>query len=114
MEIRLNRKIKTHSQSFKNDIKNKMNLLGLLEQTQGKELLQYIYDYSIIEITKMDLQKRKRVRIVYLSAKDAVLLELITNSVPGEKKQGKNFAVHILKARLMAKLPPENKLSILL
>ena len=39
-----------------------MNILGLLEQTQGKELLQYIYDYSIIEITKMDLQKRKRVK----------------------------------------------------
>ena len=59
MEKRLNRKINTHSQSFKNDIKNKMNILGLLEQTQGKELLQYIYDYSIIEITKMDLQNIK-------------------------------------------------------
>ena len=57
MEKRLNRKINTHSQCFKNDIKSKMQNLNLLDNPQTKELLQFIYDYPILEFTKIDLQK---------------------------------------------------------
>jgi len=62
MEKRLNRKINAHTQSFKNDIKDKMQNLNLLDNTQARELLQFIFDYPVTEITKIDLQKRKRVK----------------------------------------------------
>ena len=57
MEKRLNRKINAHTQSFKNDIKDKMQNLNLLDNTQARELLQFIFDYPVTEITKIDLQK---------------------------------------------------------
>jgi len=91
MEKRLNRKINTHSQSFKNDIKNKMKFLGLLDQTQGKELLQYIYDYSIIEITKMDLQKRKRVKNSVPFCERCCALRANNEQCTRRKKAGEKF-----------------------
>jgi hypothetical protein len=67
MEKRLNRKTDCFMREFKDNIKGKMIALDLLnEQTATEqiatELLQYIYDYPELKITKLDLQKRKRVK----------------------------------------------------
>ena len=62
MEKRLNRKTDTFMHEFKNNIKQKMITLELLNDQATPELLQYIYDYPELKITKLDLQKRKRVK----------------------------------------------------
>ncbi len=62
MEKRLNRKIDTAFQDFKQKIKNKMEESGTINSSEGKELLQFVYDYPAFSITKIDLQKRKRVK----------------------------------------------------
>ena len=48
---------------FKHKIKSKMAESDILSTTEGTELLQFIYDFPVFAITKLDLQKRKRVKI---------------------------------------------------
>ena len=91
MEKRLNRKINTHTQSFKNDIKTKMQTLGLLNDHQCKELLQYIFDYSVIEITKIDLQKRKRVKNSVPYNERCCALRANNEQCTRRKKSGEKF-----------------------
>lgn len=62
MEKRLNRKTDAFQREFKDAIKKKMIELDLLKMPSSTDLLQFIYDYPILEITKLDLQKRKRVK----------------------------------------------------
>uniref|UniRef100_A0A6C0C4D6 Uncharacterized protein n=1 Tax=viral metagenome TaxID=1070528 RepID=A0A6C0C4D6_9ZZZZ len=62
MEKRLNRKIDVAFQDFKLSIKNKMTELNIVNAPEGRELLQYIYDFPVFSIVKLDLQKRKRVK----------------------------------------------------
>jgi len=62
MEKRLNRKIDNGFQDFKHQIKNKMAEMEMLQDSKGTELLQFIYDFNVFNITKLDLQKRKRVK----------------------------------------------------
>ena len=62
MEKRLNRKIDFAFQDFKHQIKNKMAESDILNTPEGTSLLQFIYDFPVFSITKLDLQKRKRVK----------------------------------------------------
>jgi len=121
MEKRLNRKIDLAFQDFKHQIKNKMAESDILSTAEGTGLLQFIYDFPVFAITKLDLQKRKRVknsvpfneRSACLLMNDAVPLEPIRNGAHEEKKTEKNFVEHILKASLMERLKQENKSKIL-
>ena len=80
MEKRLNRKINTHSLAFKNEIKTKMQSLDLLDNQQVRELLQFVYDYPVLEITKIDLQKRKRVMKALTTDTDMLMLTTATDN----------------------------------
>ncbi len=65
MERRLNSKIQEYSKKFKEDVKD--TIIAKINQNPNikrpfEELLQYIYDYEGIEMTKEDLNKRKRVK----------------------------------------------------
>ena len=62
MEKRINTKLLDFCHTFKNDIKIYMQELEMMESNKSQKLLQYIYDYSNITITKLDMQKRKRVK----------------------------------------------------
>ena len=57
MERRLNKTIETYITTFKDDIRDKSKELGI-----DNQLLQYIYDYERLVLTKDDFQKRKRVK----------------------------------------------------
>jgi predicted ATP-binding protein involved in virulence len=59
MEKKINKKIAEYISTFKNDIKEKAELINTEENLQ---LLQYIYDYERLTITKDDISKRKRVK----------------------------------------------------
>ena len=113
MEKRLNRKIDSAFQDFKHQIKDKMSESDILGTSAGTGLLQFIYDFPAFAITKTDLQKRKRVKNCVPLMNDVVLLELVRNNAREEKKMEKNFAEHILKVFLMARLKSGNKSKIL-
>lgn len=62
MEKRLNDKLKNYISSFKDGIRDKANELGLLDNEQVNNLVQYVYDYDRLTFAKEDFQKRKRVK----------------------------------------------------
>jgi len=63
MERRISKKVETYVTSFKDDIRDKATSLGLKNENMNM-LLQYIYDYERISLSKDDFMKRKRVKNV--------------------------------------------------
>ncbi len=62
MEKRLNKKIDAYICTFKDNIRSKIDDIGVNEEMN--KLLQYIYDYEKLIISKDDFAKRKRVKNV--------------------------------------------------
>jgi len=68
MERRINKKIENYISDFKESIKIKTTELGLIDDQNVNKLLQFIYDYDRVNLTKEDFMKRKRVKnVVHLS-----------------------------------------------
>jgi len=63
MERRLNKKLETYISKFKNDIRDKTAGLGIVPE-QANQLLQFVYDYERVSVSKEDFAKRKRVKNV--------------------------------------------------
>ena len=62
MEKRVNKKLETYIISFKDNIKNKINELNFEDKTKTAKLIEYIYEYEKISLTKDDFVKRKRLK----------------------------------------------------
>ena len=68
MERRINKKIETYISEFKDRVKDKASELGLAKDENLSQIVQYIYDYDRLCLTKEDFMKRKRVKnVVHLS-----------------------------------------------
>ncbi len=68
MERRINKKIEDYIFEFKDNVKQKASELGLTTDNELSQLVQYIYDYERMTLTKDDFIKRKRVKnVVHLS-----------------------------------------------
>lgn len=68
MEKRINRRIESYISEFKDKVKDKAGELGLTVDPNLSQLVQYIYDYERLSLTKEDFMKRKRVKnVVHLS-----------------------------------------------
>ena len=61
MEHRLNKKVDTYMMEFKDSIRDKASSLGLVGD-EIKLLLEHVYDYDRVNLTKDDFSKRKRVK----------------------------------------------------
>ena len=67
MERRINKKIDNYISDFKEKVKEKASEMGLSTDPKLSQLVQYIYDYDRLTLTKDDFMKRKRVKnIVHL------------------------------------------------
>lgn len=67
MERRINKKIENYLSDFKENVKSKALELGSKEPSLH-QLVQFIYDYDRLNLTKEDFMKRKRVKnVVHLS-----------------------------------------------
>ena len=62
MEKKINKRVDTFFNKFKNDIKEWTNSNTTNNNEEMSALLQFIYDYERIHLTKEDFQKRKRVK----------------------------------------------------
>ena len=91
MEKRLNRKVHAHMQAFKDDIKKQMDQLMMIDTDACQELLQFIYDYSILEFSKIDLQKRKRVKNTVPFNERCCALRANNEQCTRRKKEGERF-----------------------
>jgi hypothetical protein len=68
MDKRINKKIEAWISEFKDDIKDKATGLGITNDNNLGQLVQYIYDYERLALTKEDFMKRKRVKnVVHLA-----------------------------------------------
>jgi hypothetical protein len=68
MEKRINKRIESYTSEFKDRVKEKATDLGLSNDDKLTNLVQYIYDYERLCLTKEDFMKRKRVKnVVHLS-----------------------------------------------
>jgi hypothetical protein len=68
LEKRINKKIESYMCGLKEKVKEKASELGLSVDKEVSNIVQYIYDYENIMLTKEDFQKRKRVKnVVHLS-----------------------------------------------
>ena len=62
MDKQLNKKVENYITEFKDNIKNKITELDIIEKLKVNDLLEYVYDYQRLTITKEDLVKRKRIK----------------------------------------------------
>tara|TARA_A100001015_G_scaffold242948_1_gene277735 strand:- start:163 stop:669 length:507 start_codon:yes stop_codon:yes gene_type:complete len=62
MEKRIDCKISTYMNNFKNDIKSKLEDFDEIENSRKSELLKFIFDYTNLTLEKEDFTKRKRVK----------------------------------------------------
>ena len=62
MERRLNKKLEVYITSFKDNIREKAGQIGISNNDEMNQLIQYIYDYDRLSFNKEDFQKRKRVK----------------------------------------------------
>lgn len=68
MERRINKKLETYISEFKDNIKIKADQLGMTDDPQFRQLLQFVYDYHRLSLTKEDFMKRKRIKnVVHLA-----------------------------------------------
>ena len=66
MEKRINNKTRAYLHTFKDELKNNIVQLDVYKQNPliFADILQLLYDYQPLEFTKVDFQKRKRVKNV--------------------------------------------------
>ena len=62
MEKRINKLIETYIIDFKDNIRKKMDELYFDEKSKVNDLLEHIYDYQRLTLTKDDFIKRKRIQ----------------------------------------------------
>lgn len=62
MERRINKIVDDYTTEFKDDIRAKAETLGLANDLQLSQLVQFIYDYDRLVLVKEDFAKRKRVK----------------------------------------------------
>lgn len=91
MEKRINAKIDKYVLSFKDDIRHKAEELGLTANAQVSQLLQFMYDYERLHITKEDLIKRKRCKNGVCQSERCVAKRSSGEQCTRRKKKGHNF-----------------------
>jgi hypothetical protein len=62
MEKRINKKLETYITDFKDSIRNKINELNLDDKVAQNDLLEFVYDYQRLVLSKDDMIKRKRIK----------------------------------------------------
>ena len=90
MEKRINNKTRTYLQLFKNNIKDIVTELNIPDN-KTNTLLQFIYDYQPLEFTKMDFQKRKRVKNVVPFYERCCALRANNEQCTRRKKDNEKF-----------------------
>lgn len=91
MEKKINKRISDYLSEFKDNIREKTINLGLTKNENINPLIQYIYDYERLVLTKDDFAKRKRVKNI-VDLYDRCCAKRATNEqCTRRKKEGNDF-----------------------
>lgn len=101
MEKRVNKRLETYLTSFKDDIKNKITELNFTDKTKTNELLEFVYDYERLVISKDDMTKRKRVKNAIPNMNRCTAKRANGEQCTRRKRRVVNFAELIRKELLM-------------
>jgi hypothetical protein len=91
MENRIKKKVDAYVQSFKTDLKDKMQDLNLLETPEGNDLLRYIYEYTRVNFTNEDFSKRKRLKNTVPISERCIAKKALGQQCTRKKKDGCNL-----------------------
>lgn len=91
MEKRINKKISDYISTFKSDIKDETARLGLSGMEDTTKLLQYIYDYDRLSLSKEDFIKRKRVKNVVPMFERCIAKRACEEQCTRKKKDGYEY-----------------------
>ena len=91
MESRIRKKVESHTTKFKNDIKNKMNELNMLNSDKERTLLQYIFEYDRLELINDDFSKRKRLKNIVPIQDRCLANKACNEQCTRKRKEGFDF-----------------------
>jgi hypothetical protein len=91
MESRINKKIGNYMTKFKDDIRDKAFELGITNNDNITQLLQYMYDYDRLCVGKEDFMKRKRCKIGININERCIAKRSCGEQCTRRKKKGYNF-----------------------
>jgi hypothetical protein len=113
MEKRLNKKTELYISTFKEDIKDKVTIMGLDKNENVSQLLQYIFDYDRLSFNKDDFKKRKRVKNIIPIFDRCCAKRANCEQCTRKKKEGSEFCgTHIKGApHGVLNLQDENKVT---
>lgn len=91
MEKRIEKKINEYMQRFKDDIKEKMADLSMVNTPNELKLLQYIFDKENLCLSKEDFLKKKRINNVVHNFERCIAKRANGEKCTRRKKEGENF-----------------------
>ena len=110
MEKRLSNKCNNYIKDFKYDVKKFIDENNInLEKNDYQNLIQYIFDYDTICITKEDFTKRKRVKNVVPFHERCCALRANGQQCTRRKKQSEQFCGTHIKGIPHGKISNDNK-----
>lgn len=94
MEKRINKKVSEYISTYKNHIKDsllELNQEKLIEQDRIGNLIQVLYDYPSLCLTKDDFQKRKRIKNIVPLHERCCALKAANEQCTRRKKDGSDY-----------------------
>jgi hypothetical protein len=91
MERRLNKKIEQYLGEFKDSIRARAGELQITNNESGNKLLQFVYDYERLVLTKDDFVKRKRVKNVVSHFDRCCAKRATDEQCTRRKKEGEEY-----------------------
>ena len=101
MDRKLNRRIADYVGDFKKQIKEKALELRFTDTEKLQELMEFVFQYNRLVLSKEDVSKRKRVKNSIPSNNRVTQNEPMVNNVHENKRKASCIVVLILKAFLM-------------
>ena len=94
MEKRINKKVSEYISTYKNHIKDSLLELNhdkLIEQDRVANVIQVLYDYPSLCLTKDDFQKRKRIKNIVPLHERCCALKAANEQCTRRKKNGSEY-----------------------
>ena len=104
MEKRIEQKISTYINDFKNSIKTKLENDDKIDYEIKSDLLKYIFDYNNLSLEKEDFTKRKRVKSNVPHYMRCMAKRASGEQCTRKKKMVMIIVVHMIKIDHMVKL----------
>jgi len=91
MQSRINKRISSYLQEFKQNICQEIKKNNIFEQSQLSNIIQFVYDYDGLEITKEDILKKQRKKNVICVSERCIAKKSSGDQCTRRRKEGIEF-----------------------